>query len=177
MTETPSPDEVRRILEARARALAIAGRATEAASDTYSMVVVAAGGERCAIDLSLVEEIDIVGVVTPVPGISESWRGIANLRGSVYPVLDLARQLGFGEARRDGETWVVLIAASGMRVGLLVDDVCEIRSVPVDQVGPVVAEGLGTADVFSGVTDDMVSLLDVQRLLASPGLVVEHQVL
>lgn len=177
MTESLPPDEVRRILEARARALAVADTSTEAAGDAYSMIVVAAGGERCGIELSLVQEIDIVGVVTPVPGIPEFWRGIVNLRGSVYPVLDLAHHLGFGEVKRDGEARVVLVAASGMRVGLLVDDVCEIRSVPVEQVGPVVSEGLATdEDVFSGVTDDLVTLLDVQRLLASPGLVVEHEV-
>lgn len=174
MTEQ-QPDEIRRILEARARALADAGKAAEPEGETHSLVVLAVGAERCGVDLTLVQEIDIVGVVTPVPGIPESWAGVVNLRGTVYPVLDLARHLGFGQARRDGEARVVLVAAAGMRVGMLVDDVSEIRTVPVDDVRPLVTEGVD-ADLFSGVTDDMVSLLDVQRLLSSPALVVEHDV-
>jgi purine-binding chemotaxis protein CheW len=173
----PAGEPTRRILEERARALAGALVAEEPA-DTVELVVLTVGSERYGAEADRVREIRFLAELTPVPGTPPLWAGIVNVRGTLYPVLDLRRCFGLphpGADAGDQAKKVALVSAAGLTVGLMVEDASEVRSVAADAIGPPL-EGASAAVTATvrGVTDDLLAILDVEALLADPRLVVKE---
>lgn len=87
------------------------------------LIVLRLFGWRYALPMAGVAEVGRPPTLTRVPGLPAWVAGVANWRGRVMAVLDLAPLLG-GEAagaRRTGR--LVVLAHAGLRVGLLVDSV------------------------------------------------------
>jgi purine-binding chemotaxis protein CheW len=167
-------DDITRVLEERARALARSSDEDETSGETIGMVVLAVGEERYGVEVQDVQEIEPLDKITPIPGTPAFWTGVVNLRGSMYPVLDIERYLGLPASEPVENPKVALVSRGGISVGLLVDEVPEIRPVKVAEIGPPVADGSSKAEVVRGVTPDMLSVLDLEALLSDPALVVEE---
>jgi purine-binding chemotaxis protein CheW len=167
-------DDITRVLEERARALARSSDEDETSGETIGMVVLAVGEERYGVEVQDVQEIEPLDKITPIPGTPAFWTGVVNLRGSMYPVLDIERYLGLPASEEVESPKVALVTRNGLSVGLLVDEVPEIRPVKVSEIGPPVADGSSKAEVVRGVTPDMLSVLDLEALLSDPALVVEE---
>jgi len=166
-------DDITRVLEERARALARSSDEDETSGETIGMVVLAVGEERYGVEVQDVQEIEPLDKITPIPGTPAFWTGVVNLRGSMYPVLDIERYLGLPASAEVESPKVALVTRNGMSVGLFVDEVPEIRPVKVSEIGPPVADGSSKAEVVRGVTPDMLSVLDLEALLSDPALVIE----
>jgi chemotaxis signal transduction protein len=69
------------------------------AGEMLELVILALGNERLGVDVRHVQEIQPLGELTPVPGVAAFWVGLINLRGRLYPVLDLRRYLGLPQRR------------------------------------------------------------------------------
>ena len=167
---------MRRTLEERARALAQPLRAEKPADD-LEMVVMALGAERYGVDTHHVPEVLVLAHLAPIPGTPAFWSGLVNVRGILYPVLDLRRYLSLPprdttEARRS----LVLVSGGGRTIGIVVDDVPEVRRVPTTAFGPPLA---GTPEVAGGIvrgiTKDLLIVLDVEALLADSTLAVREE--
>jgi purine-binding chemotaxis protein CheW len=167
-------DDITRVLEERARALARSSDEDETSGETIGMVVLAVGDERYGVEVQDVQEIEPLDKITPIPGTPAFWTGVVNLRGSMYPVLDIERYLGLPASEEVENPKVALVSGNGISVGLLVDEVPEIRPVKVSEIGPPVADGSSKAEVVRGVTPDMLSILDLEALLSDPALVIEN---
>ena len=163
--------DIRRILEERASQLARSSE-DDAQGETAGLLVLAIGDERYGADIIAVREIEPLQRLTPLPGTPAHWAGVVNLRGSMYPVLDLRRYLGLPGASA-AEPKVALVADEGLSIGLMVDDVEEVRHVPLEDINPPLAHGGARAEVVSGVTSDMLSVLDLHALMSDQSLVVE----
>jgi purine-binding chemotaxis protein CheW len=175
--EAAEGEEITPILEERARALARSSDTEEASGETIRMVVLAVGEERYGVEVQDVQEIEPLDKITPIPGTPAFWTGVVNLRGSMYPVLDMERYLGLPLSEGVEDPKVALVTRAGLSVGLLVDEVPEIRQVRSNEIGPPVAEGSSSkAEVVRGVTPDMLSILDLEALLSDPALVIEDGV-
>ncbi|MFZ1507832.1 MAG: chemotaxis protein CheW [Anaerolineae bacterium] len=167
------------ILEARARALA-QPPPTASADDVMSLVVLTLGTERYGVDIRAVVEIQPAGPITRLPGVPPMWLGLTNLRGRLYPVLDLCRYLALdrplqGAAARR----LVLVAGTDegadLEIGFVVDDVPQVRQVSLaDLSAPLVEPSSGQPGVLIGITADMLTVLDVDKLLRDPRLVVQE---
>ncbi len=169
---TASAEDISKVLEERAAALAHSSEDEETNGETIGMVVLAIGDERYGVEVQDVQEIEPLDKITPIPGTPAFWAGVVNLRGSMYPVLDIERYLGLPVSEVE-DPKVALVSRAGLSVGLLVDEVAEIRKVRSSEIGPPVAEGSSKAEVVRGVTPDMLSVLDLEALLSDPSLVVE----
>jgi purine-binding chemotaxis protein CheW len=166
-------EDITRVLEERARALAHSSEQDETSGESIGMVVLAVGDERYGVEVQDVQEIEPLDKITPIPGTPAFWTGVVNLRGSMYPVLDIERYLGLPSSDEVENPKVALVSRNGLSVGLLVDEVPEIRQVSVGEIGPPVADGSSKAEVVRGVTPDMLSVLDLEALLSDPALVIE----
>ncbi|MEW6544988.1 MAG: chemotaxis protein CheW [Nitrospirota bacterium] len=93
--------------------------------------LISLGGELFAIELQHVREVFQVEAMTAVPGMPTALVGVANLRGIVMPLVDLRRLLGLPEAGPSPQ-FAVVIRHGSDQVGLLVDQVPELRTVPRD---------------------------------------------
>lgn len=167
-------DELTRILEERAVALAERPQDEDEDGDRLELVVVAVGGERYGVPIACVREIKPLEDVTPLPATPPYWRGLSNLRGNLHPVLDLRRYLGITHVEDPQAPQLVVVGAAALTVGLQVDRVDEVRMVRTGDIGPPIVEGsIDRVDVHAGLTDDLVSVLDVEALLGDPSLQVQ----
>lgn len=174
--QDPAP-VLQRILEERAQALARTPH-VETPDETVELVVLALGPERYGVDVEHVQEIQPLAGLTSVPGLPFFWAGVVNLRGRLYPILNLRRYLELPEAAPVEGSKVVLVAAANLNVALLVDDVPEVRQVPQAQIGLPLTDAASArreTQNVRGVTPDLLAVLDLEALLADARLVVQEQ--
>ncbi|MBI4790246.1 MAG: chemotaxis protein CheW [Chloroflexi bacterium] len=165
---------VQSILTGRARALATASK-TETASDDMTVVVLRVGKEKYGVAMRFVSEVRPLDQVTLLPGAPGFYAGLVNLRGRIYGVLDLRRYLGLAEGEPVAKAKLVLVAAGGIEMGLRVDDVLGAQRATLSQFQPLLAEASDRPGVVTGVTPDLLSMLDLEALLADPALVVKQE--
>lgn len=92
------------------------------------------GDVRCLLDLTQVSEIVPLQPLTPVPLTHDWYLGLANIRGNLTGVVDLARYCGEPAVAAGGECRIVTFApALGLQGGLLVSRVLGLRDVEAMQ--------------------------------------------
>lgn len=169
-----------RIFEERARRLAQPPE-VPVSGETVGLVVLVLGVERYGVDVRFVQDVEPLDTVTSLPQVPPFWAGLVSLRGHIYPLLDLRDYLGLpagGSTHKgSGATAagrVALVAAHGVEAGLLVDDVLEVRMVRKSEIGPSLVDATGmTPASTTGVTSDLLTVLDVEALLIDPRLTVQ----
>jgi purine-binding chemotaxis protein CheW len=144
-------------------------QAQAAEASTMRAAVISMGEELFTIDLKNVREVFIVESITPVPGMPSGLVGVTNLRGTVIPLLDLRPMLGLnGDAAM---MYAVVVKHGNWQVGVLVDTVPEIRTIPKDQFLPApVGRGEGVFPFVSTV----VKLEDRLRGVLETSMVLSH---
>jgi hypothetical protein len=167
--------DVERVLAERARLLARPLRDPDRRA-VEEVVVLEAGGERYAVELTSVERIHPVDTVTVVPGLRPPWAGVVSVRGEILPALDPAAYLGRapapGAAARPVASCAV-VAHAGLRVALLSEAPVALTVRPGGGLAAPLGEPAGLPGAVVGVTDDLLTILDVPTILADPALVVD----
>jgi purine-binding chemotaxis protein CheW len=130
--------------------------------------VVALGEALYAMPIGGIEEILPMREVAPLPRSAPTVRGILFLRGHPVIVLDLGLLLGGGPARG---TRIIVLLVDKERYGIVVDAVLKVAAPTAftDVAEPPAALELTPA--LRGVArlgEEIVSLLDIDRLLPSP---------
>jgi purine-binding chemotaxis protein CheW len=77
------------------------------------------------IDATLIQEVVMVGELTPVRHAQPYVAGIRNLRGRIITVIDLCVRLGLGAVEIGPESRILIADWKGEPVGLLVDRVAD----------------------------------------------------
>jgi purine-binding chemotaxis protein CheW len=140
-------------------------------------------GDEYALPILRVREIISYDGVTRVPRTPPFIRGVINLRGSVVPVIDLARKFGYAEVQQTRSTSVVIVEVlldtdSGEQqivLGLLVDAVNEVMDLRPEDIQPPPSFGTRVQIAFltgmgrSGT--GFVLLLDIDKVLAAEDVV------
>jgi purine-binding chemotaxis protein CheW len=133
------------------------------------VIVFTLGGEKYGVAVEQVLSIEKAMDVTRVPNTEDFIKGIMNLRGIIYPVIDLQKRFGIGESDMNPETRLAIVQVDDIKVALIVDtaedvitiDSERIESAP-DLVGGVNAEYIdGIAKIESG----LLILLNLERVL------------
>jgi len=103
-------------------------------------------------------------------------KGVINLRGQVIPVIDVRTRFHLESRAYDDRTCVVVVNISDMSVGLIVDTVNEVVSIPPEQISPPPKVATGTTGRYvqgmGKVGDSVKILLNVQKLLRDEELQV-----
>ncbi len=92
------------------------------------------GGEDYAVDIMRVREIIHPLPITPVPRAPASVEGVVRLRGEVIPVLDVRKRLGLPASAPTRRTRFLVVNVARRRIGLVVDEVCEVIRVPREEI-------------------------------------------
>ena len=131
--------------------------------------LISLSGELFAIDLRHIREVFEVESVTSVPGMPRALAGVANLRGMVIPLADLRPMLGLSTAG-PAPKFGVIIRHGSHQMGVLVDQVPEIRTVYTDEFLAAPATGSNENKPFVSsilrVEDRMSGVVEVPTLLA-----------
>ncbi|MGQ0455832.1 MAG: chemotaxis protein CheW [Hyphomicrobium sp.] len=105
--------------------------------DSLQFVTFALNGQSYCVEIMSVREIRMLDTVTPVPGAPETIRGVINLRGSIVPVCDLRLRFGQGMTPIQPSHPAVIVSIDGRLMGLLVDQVLDIVTVPRGDVSAI----------------------------------------
>ena len=138
---------------------------------TRQLVVFSIADEVYAVDIHQVKEIIRVPEITRVPRTPEFVEGVVNLRGSVIPVIDLRKRLGFeaGQAGRDQR--IVVMEMGEQTVGMIVDSVSEVLQVDVEDIEPPSPYVLSVDSQYivgiAKLEERLVILLDADRVLSA----------
>jgi purine-binding chemotaxis protein CheW len=140
--------------------------------DACQFVIFHVDNEMFAVPLAEVQEIIRMPEVVHVPMSPAALEGLANLRGTVLPVIRLRQIFGMELVEHDDATRVVILD-QGRPVGLVVDRVANVVTVENDRIEA--ADGIqGTinTDLMTGMIKDsdgksMVMILDAAKVVAS----------
>lgn len=163
--------DIERVLQERAEALARPVDSGDEREPTVEMLVFVLGAERYGIAIHRVVEVRPLGTPAGVPGLPDFWAGLINLRGALLPVLDLRRFLGVEGSVFSDPPQAVVVAGSEIEAAVRVDAVHGVERFKASNIGPSPS---GASSVVLGVTTDLVSVLDIDRLLADGALIVNH---
>lgn len=172
----PGAAETDRILRERARALAVVPRQNDAV-DEIEIVEFVLGDEHYAVASTYVREVFPLSDLTRLPCTPAFVLGIINVRGEIVSVLDLKKMLGL-PGHGIAELNKVLILDSGdMAFGILADLVAGVRNIDTATLQASLATLTGIhTDFLAGVCHPRLIVLDAQKLLSSPTIVVDEQV-
>lgn len=131
------------------------------------VVVFSLEGQRFALPIENVQEIQQVVEFTPVPDAHPALLGMVDVRGVVTPAVDLGVLLGLGPRRVTLETPMLLFLSGGRLVAAVVDEVDDVFEVaPTSMQAP--SDLYSLKDRMIGVCkigDDLVIVLDPDRLV------------
>lgn len=125
-------------------------KVVQAQAPGNSWLAVESGGHDFLLSLQQAGEIFALPAITPVPH-TQSWlAGVANLRGGLYPVVDLAGFLGLRQqtVRSDQSRLLVLNPKLEINSALLVDRLAGLRN--SDELSPVDGADTGAVPQFVG---------------------------
>lgn len=126
-------------------------------------------GEDYGIAIAHVTEIIGIQKITEVPDMPDFVKGVINLRGKVIPVMDMRLRFGIGGQEYGIRTCIIVVDMQDVAVGLVVDQVQEVLTIPEVDVEPPPSAGKNARSAYiSGmgkVGEDVTILLDCQSLL------------
>ena len=94
------------------------------------------GRDTYALDIMRVREIVKPQKLSGLPEASAFVEGVINLRGSIIPVVDLRKKFGFSENGDSGECRLLITVVARQLVGLIVDAVTEVVTIPIRDLRP-----------------------------------------
>jgi purine-binding chemotaxis protein CheW len=154
-------------MSSEARTIDRADFATDECVLPSSVVAFSAAGQRYALPVESVEEVQQIVALSEVPNASAGIVGMIDLRGRIIPAVDLRRLLGLPKTEYTLQTPMVVCRAGSQPVALLVDSVEDVLGLPADcfqappAMHPLALKMLGVARLDDGLA----YVLDAKLLL------------
>ncbi|MBM9594383.1 chemotaxis protein CheW [Roseitranquillus sediminis] len=127
------------------------------------------GEQEYSVDIMSVREIRGWTRATTLPHSPAYVRGVINLRGTVLPVIDLATRLGLPRGQVTDRNVIIVVDIAGRTVGLLVEAVSDILTVPQDDLAPPPSLAADEAQTFikalTIVDGRMIRVLDLSSVM------------
>jgi purine-binding chemotaxis protein CheW len=169
-TLSPSSEEKRQILKARAAALA-QEPAEEKDEPSLAVVTFLLAYETYGLETRWVREIFPLRELTPLPWNSPFVAGIVNVRGRILPVIDIKKLFDLPEKGLTDLNKVLVIQGGDLELGILADQVLGVRSISLSQIQPSLPTLTGIReDYLRGVTPERLVILDAEKILSDPRL-------
>ena len=122
-----------------------------------------------AFRIEQIQEIVILTQVTKTPQVPDYVEGVANLRGSIIPIVNLRRLFGLEPKPTDFDTHTIVVNVGKRTIGCTVDNVTQVVRISRDAIhaAPDTVTGLGASYIsgFARVQEQLIVLLEVEELL------------
>ena len=127
------------------------------------------GDEEFGIEISFVQEIINIVPITQVPTAPSYVKGIINLRGDIVPIIEVRIRFGMQEHAYDELTCIIVIEQDGEKIGLIVDEVNEVKYIGANAISAPPSTKLTFHNQFvrnlGHVDDKVVLLIEANKLL------------
>jgi purine-binding chemotaxis protein CheW len=136
------------------------------------MVVFSLLGESYALPVQQVREVIRLQAIRPIPKSAAFVEGVICLRGRVIAVLDLRKRLDLPGGEHTGATRILIVRMPRSLVGLIVDSVQEVLTIPFEAVRqtPLVEAADANAPFSRGIAtigSRLILLLDLRLLFSA----------
>jgi purine-binding chemotaxis protein CheW len=127
------------------------------------------GDQDYAFRIEQIQEIVNLRQLTKMPQVPPYVEGVANLRGSIIPIINLRLLFGMQAKEADGNTRTIVVNVGSRIMGCTVDTVSQVMRIPEESIQPapetVTAGTAGYIQGFAQVNDRLIILLDIDQLL------------
>ena len=127
------------------------------------------GSEDYGIEISFVTEIIGIQAITQVPELPDYVKGIINLRGKIIPVVDVRLRFKKPALEYNDRTCIIVIDVGDISIGLIVDTVAEVLTIPEQEIVPPPDTKMGFHNRYirgiGKVDNEVKLLLDCDKLL------------
>jgi purine-binding chemotaxis protein CheW len=174
---SPSVEERKRILKARARELARDSENEKTIDESLEVVEFLLAYEKYGIESCYVREIHPLRELTPVPCTPPFVLGVINVRGQIISVIDIKRFFDLPERGLTDLNKVIILRNTEMEFGILADVIFGVVRVPLRNLQPTLPTLTGIREEYlKGITGDRLAILDAEKLLSDEKLIVHEEV-
>jgi purine-binding chemotaxis protein CheW len=126
--------------------------------------------EKFGVLIDNIKEIRPVESIIPLPRSKDYVYGMMNLRGSIIPVIDIKRKMGFSnnDNHVNPDCRILVVDIEGQLIGLLIDEVDQVKRITTKDIETNLSGKLGSFEYLMGITKisgHLVLLLDVENLV------------
>lgn len=172
----PRPD-ASAILHARAQALARPRGNAAQSGGSLEVLEFRLSQESYALETRHVREVYPLKDLTPIPCTPPFVLGIVNVRGRMTPVLDIKKFFNLPDVGLTDLHRIILVGNDHLEFGLLADVIIGLLSIPLDRLQASLPTLTGIrADYLKGVTAERQVVLDLDRMLMDPKIIVHDEV-
>ncbi len=147
--------------------------------DMQQLIVFRLASEYYAIHIDQIKEVVLTPAITKMPKTPEHIRGVANIRGNIIAIVDLALkfQAGQDESDKAGKgNYTLVVESEDMKAGVLVTDVPNTLNVPasvIEDAAGVLTDSRENESYIKGVVksdDQLILLIDILSVLSDKHL-------
>ena len=135
--------------------------------DLYMVFVI--NNQKYALSSKYITEIIEILPITKVPFLLEYMKGIINLRSTIIPVMDARMRFGMEPIEYSERTCIIIIENEANKIGLIVDAVNEVLTIPPKQIMESTKEKNDLKESFvngiSQINNDIQLILDCDSLV------------
>jgi purine-binding chemotaxis protein CheW len=142
----------------------------EQAADSDQFLTFTLAEEEYGVDILKVQEIKGYVPTTRIPNAPSEVVGVLNLRGTIVPIVDLRKRFNLPEVEYNQFTAIVVVVVSGRAMGMIVDSVSEVVSIPSEQIQPPPQLGHASTSALRGMAkigEKLVILIDIESVLGT----------
>jgi purine-binding chemotaxis protein CheW len=170
-----SADDAAQILQRRAEAVA-RPRQVERASAYLALVTFSIAGQQYALEARHVEGVIRADNITRLPSGAGAIAGVIARRGRMIAVFDPSVWFCQSATTTSGAAQIVVISKDSLQFGFVVAGDVGFTTISMDGLLPSPAAKPGTAAAFvSGVTANLVRMIDVDAMVQSGWLVIDER--
>ncbi|WP_160670610.1 chemotaxis protein CheW [Clostridium sp. C8-1-8] len=139
------------------------------ANKEIKLLIFSLNGEHYATNIMDVERILGYEAPTGLPDAPNFVDGVINYEDSILPIVNLSKKFGFATKLNLAETKIIVVKESGSKIGIIVDNVYEVKDVEVDLIEnpPAIASNISRRYIkgLIRLKDNIVILLDLSKIL------------
>jgi purine-binding chemotaxis protein CheW len=129
----------------------------------------AIGRESYGMDIRYVTEIVVMQSITAVPDMPDYIKGVINLRGSVFSVMDIRNRFHLESTDYTDRTCIIIVKVDEQQVGVIVDTVNEVIDIPGEIIESLSGFHASTeSNYIQGIgklENKVVILLNIEKIL------------
>ncbi|OQW95031.1 MAG: chemotaxis protein CheW [Beggiatoa sp. IS2] len=130
------------------------------------------GKTTYGISSKLVQQMEIIEEITPIPNAPDYVEGVILSRGQVIPALSLRKRFGLEKIAHNSRTRLIVINTEQRVVGFIVDTAREFVSIQTSAIQPPPEKSFGLSGRYlqgiAKVGERLVLILNVTEMLNNP---------
>ena len=158
-------DQVKKVMQDQQKGIDNKDIPIEEALQVISFTI---GNEEFAVPILNIKGIERPIEYTRVPGTPDYVLGVFNLRGSVYPLINLRMKFGLNAIIQDKDTRYLVVHNHDEMAGFVIDKLNEamwINQSDIDPVPETIGEGENLIQGIGKREDRLISILKAENLL------------